>query len=605
MARKQPQPLHYPDTSRGLNNFTIDRNLQRYLQRVYPDMLARKAQVLESLGAFAAGRLDEQAEYSDRIAPPVLKRDLDRTVAPQKRVSRVVLNEEYKDCQQEIYRHGILASCFDPAQPEPHMLAFLAQYLVSYSDISTGCPLAMTHPDALLLATRAPQPVRDKFLPQFLRTDGHTMIGGTWATEWAGGSDVRRNTKTEAVLVDKDSFRCAVDGRNFFTSAMGFDSWGGMKTVRFGKPGKDGEKEEIALVFIPRFTDEKWDEPEQHRMLNNVSVTHLKEKSGTEGLATAEVEMDGATGYLVADEKNGLRAMMEALGCSRVHNAMAAAGVMHRAYVEAMCWVTHRRTFGQTLDNYEDIQEDLLKLKTEWLGGAALAFEAARSFDDALHDKTRRTWLRVVTALAKYRTAEQATESTALATEIIGGIGYTKDHPIERIHRDAMVLRVWEGPKNIQARELVAVLRGGGDKAFIQRLDKIAKELPQEMSWEKSRLTYIRDKMDSALKHLMLCPERDGIAGQRYMKDMARALTYALLCEEAGHEIRLHNDISKQLVAKDFYDEHYRTEIKPSLNRSELHRHFNAVAQGLPIPARPEAENEADAPPAPKPGGNI
>lgn len=583
----KPAKLHYPDRARGLNNFTIDRNLGRFLQRVYPAMLQRQRATLESLGAFCGGRLDAQAEYSDRIAPPVLRQDLDRTVAAQKRVGSVVLNDEYKDCQQELYCHGVIARCFDKQNPEPHMLAFLAQYLVSYSDISTGCPLAMTHPDALVLATRAPATVREKFLPQFLRTDGKTMIGGTWATEWAGGSDVRGNTRTEAVLVDRENFRCVLDGKNFFTSAMGFDSWGAVKTARMGRANADGEKEGIGLVFVTRFLDDRWEEGEANRQLNSIAVTHLKEKSGTTGLATAEVELDGAAGYLIADEKSGLRTMMEVLGCSRIHNAMAAAGVMHRAYVEAMCWATHRTAFGKAIVNYEDVQEDLLKLKTAWLGGAALAFEAARSFDDALHDKDKGLWQRVATALAKYSTAEQATECTARATEIIAGIGYTKDHPIERINRDAMVLRVWEGPKNIQGRELVAVLRSGGDKAFLQRLDSIIETLPRDMGWEKGRLGYLRGRMDASLKDLSATRE-SALAGPRLLHDLSQALTYALLCEEAAHEIRVHNDVSKQLVARSFYDEHYRTDPRTAFGKCDLHRHFNEVAQGVPVPARKE-----------------
>lgn len=584
LQASQNKPMVYPQRARGLNNFTIDRNLERYLIRTFPGMLQRQRQTLESLGAFCAGALDAQAEYSDQVHPPAFRRVLDNPVAAARRLGTVELNDRYKDCQQELYRHGVIAKCLDAQNPEPHMLAFITQYMTSYSDISTGCPLAMTHPDALILAGRAPQKMRDKFLPQFLRTDGKTMVGGTWATEWAGGSDVRRNTQTEAVLVDKEEGRCLLDGRNFFTSAMGFDSWGAIKTARMrGEDGTEG----IALIFVTRFLDDKWDDDEWNRQLNPINVAHLKDKSGTAGLATAEVELEGATGYLIADEKNGLRVMMEALSCSRVHNAMAAAGVMHRAYVEAMCWASHRQAFGHTIDNYEDVQEGLLKLKTEWQAGSALAFEAARTFDEALHDKNRQTWLRVATALAKYRTAEMATTCTGLATEIVGGTGYTQDHPIERIHRDAMVLRVWEGPKNIQAKELMFILRKGGADAFTARLDDIIGKLPvDDMGWEKSRLIYLRDKLGEGLRELMICPEKDQLAGQRFMKDMATALSYALLCEEAACEIHAYNDMSKQLVARAFYEDHYRHEIKPSLSKSDLHRHFTAAVQDLPIPAR-------------------
>lgn len=589
-----PEPLSYPQNARQWNNFTTDRNLERFLLRACPGLLHKHRDMLHSLGAFCAGPLDEQAQYSSQVHPPALRRELDSVAAPDRRIGRIVLNDRYKDCQQELYRRGVVAGCFDGNEPGGHMLAFLAQYLVSYADISTGCPLAMTHPDALVLATRAPQTVRDKFLPQFLRTDGRTMVGATWATEWAGGSDVRGNTRTVAVPAGGADGRCTVTGRNFFTSAMGFDSWGAMKTARMtDESGREG----IALVFIPRFTDGKWDEDDAARQPNNIDVAHLKEKSGTAGLATVEVELEGATGYLIAGPKDGLRVMMEALGVSRIHNAMAAAGVMHRAYVEAMCWAQHRKTFGNTLDRYEDIQEDLLKLKTEWLGAAALAFEAAKSFGDALADPARTPWLRVATALAKYRTAEKATECTSVTTEIVGGIGYTRDHPIERIHRDAMVLRVWEGPKNIQARELVHILRHGGAEAFISRLGNIAAGLDTPpLAREKTRLLHIRNRIQAGLTSLLPRPEKDGLAGQRFLKDMAKALTYALLCEEAGHEIRAHNDCSKQLVARAFYEENYRTQIKPSLQKSALHRHFTQIARNLPIPPPPQKT-----PPPPRP----
>lgn len=587
-------PLAYPNRARGLNNFIIDRNLERYLQRVYPDLLHRQHKTLASFGAFCGGRLDEQAEYSDRAAPPKLIHDLDLAVAPTKRTGRVELNDKYKDCQQELYRHGMLAKCFDSQNPEPHMLAFLAQYMTSYTDISTGCPLAMTHPDALILATRAPEPVRKKFLPQFLRTDGKTMIGSTWATEWAGGSDVRGNTETLAIMTGEHS--CILNGRNFFTSATGFDSWGAIKTVRLDR----GQGEGIALVFVTRFLDENWEKNPEDRRPNAINVEHLKEKSGTEGLATAEVALEGATGYLVADEKNGLRVMMEALGCSRVHNAMAAAGVMHRAYVEAMCWASHRRTFGDELLNRPDIQEDLLKLKTEWLGGAAIAFEAAKSFDEALHDKNKRAWLRVVTALAKYRTAEKATECTALATEIVGGTGYTKDHPIERIHRDAMVLRVWEGPKHIQARELMHVLANGGAQAFLQKLDQIAGHLgPGDFGLEQYRLMKLRNEFEQAFKTLALKGGDTAIAGPRLLRALSTGLTYALLCDEAVHETHHYNDKTKLLVARSFYEENISTNIL-SLGASELHRHFNDVARGLPVPFRRQPVAQGNAPQPPK-----
>ena len=63
-------------------------------------------------------------------------------------------------------------------------------YMVAQSDIATGCPFAMTHPTAYVLDRLAPQAVKDKYLPEILRTDGKTAICGTWATERHSGSDI-------------------------------------------------------------------------------------------------------------------------------------------------------------------------------------------------------------------------------------------------------------------------------------------------------------------------------------------------------------------------------------------------------------------------------
>ena len=99
------------------------------------------------------------------------------------------------------------------------MLPFIGQYLVSHSDVSTGCPFAMTHPVAYVLAHYAPEFLRQKYLPELLRTDGATAVGGTWATEKHSGSDIG-NTTTKVTKHSDGHHR--LQGHNWFTSAIGF-----------------------------------------------------------------------------------------------------------------------------------------------------------------------------------------------------------------------------------------------------------------------------------------------------------------------------------------------------------------------------------------------
>lgn len=137
-TRTMPHASHdWPAQTRGLNFYTRDRNLQRFLARSAAAMLTRQAPMLEDFGAFCGGELDAQAAYSDRIHPPVLKQEVTDPIRPDQRQGHVYLNPRYEAAQQELYRRGFIAASFDKTTPEPAILPFVGQYLVSKSDIAT------------------------------------------------------------------------------------------------------------------------------------------------------------------------------------------------------------------------------------------------------------------------------------------------------------------------------------------------------------------------------------------------------------------------------------------------------------------------------------
>ena len=391
-----PSPL-WPERTRGLNFFRVDHNLQRFLTRYYPVLMQNEEKRLEDLGKFCSTELEDQAEYSDRIHPPVLTQEVVDRIRPDERRGHVYLNERYKDTQQELYRRELLAKCFGPENKESHMLPFIGQYLVSHSDVSTGCPFAMTHPVAYVLAHYAPEFLRQKYLPELLRTDGATAVGGTWATEKHSGSDIG-NTTTK-VTKHRDGHH-RLQGHNWFTSAIGFRKFLTLKTAR--PEAAPGGSKGLGLYLVPSHIDDDWSIP------NEYNVTHLKDKLGTRGLPTGEVTLDGTLCHEIVPAGQGVKIMMEALGCSRVHNAMGSAGIMHRALLESLCWTSHRAPFGKRLIEQPMIQKRLVDIMTEWMAGSALAFHAAHGFDEAVHDPSQKPWVRIVTALAKFKTAEQA-----------------------------------------------------------------------------------------------------------------------------------------------------------------------------------------------------
>ena len=575
---KQQEPS-FPQSARGLNFFDTDANLHRFLERAAPGLLQRRGAVLGRLGAFAGDRLDRQAEQSDQDFPPALKDMPDNRTAPTGRRNEIRLNREYEECQQELYKNGILAACFDKSAPESHILPFVAMYMVAQSDIATGCPFAMTHPTAYVLDRLAPQAVKDKYLPEILRTDGETAICGTWATERHSGSDIG-GTVTTAFRQDDGSYR--LQGHNWFTSAFGFKKFMGIKTARAAEAPTGGKG--LGLYLVPSHIDDDW------AVGNNLDIKHLKRKLGTRGLPTVEVDLQGALAYEIVPAGQGLKAMMTALGCSRAHNAMGAAGVMRRAYMESLCWAGNRETFGKKLIERPMVQKRILDIAVQWMAGSALAFEAARSFDDAAKDSRKEPWMRIVTALAKFRTAEQAVWCAQKALELVGGNGYTEDYATARQFRDAMVLPVWEGPEQIQALELMRMIAGDepGDRLFLEKIASVRDPLPAAMNGENINLSALASTMERSFKKMRAESQKVELVADEFLHKMSDVLTYALLCEEAAWIYENKNDGTKLLICRAYHAHVWPGEFAaPSFSPGALLRHFNHIVQSEPIPPGP------------------
>lgn len=570
-----PSPL-WPERTRGLNFFRVDHNLQRFLTRYYPVLMQNEEKRLEDLGKFCSTELEDQAEYSDRIHPPVLTQEVVDRVRPDERRGHVYLNERYKDTQQELYRRELLAKCFAPENKESHMLPFIGQYLVSHSDVSTGCPFAMTHPVAYVLAHYAPEFLRQKYLPELLRTDGATAVGGTWATEKHSGSDIG-NTTTK-VTKHRDGHH-RLQGHNWFTSAIGFRRFLTLKTAR--PEAAPGGSKGLGLYLVPSHIDDDWSIP------NEYNVTHLKDKLGTRGLPTGEVTLDGTLCHEIVPAGQGVKIMMEALGCSRVHNAMGSAGIMHRALLESLCWTSHRAPFGKRLIEQPMIQKRLVDIMTEWMAGSALAFHAAHGFDEAVHDPSQKPWVRIVTALAKFKTAEQAVWCADKALTLIGGNGYTEEYPTARQYRDAMVTKVWEGPEQIQALELMRMIGSSPSdtQLFMDKLAEIAPELPDAMGGEKDHLKTLNGKLQAQFKILAANPAVATEMADDFLRDMANILAYAFLCDEAAWEVTHCNDQQKLLVARHYYERTFEHCIGPSPTYEPLRKHFDSIVKNIEVPA--------------------
>ena len=492
---------------------SFDPYLEPWLISRVPRMVPHASQLAE-FRDWVLTEVDAQANYTDRYAPPALE-TYDRN---GEIINRIVTNRWYDEQHAELYRRGIVGLPYSAGAP--HLLTFAMGYILSQADISLHCPVTLTGSVAYVLSAHAPDAVRQKYLNDVVRMDGLARTGGTWATEQHGGSDV--GATTTRALRSSNGFELV--GVKWFTSNA--NSGLAVATARpeGAPPGSAG----LGLYLVPSHFE--------NGTPNHYRIRRLKDKLGTKGLPTGEIDLLGAEAIEIAPPPQGLKLMMEALEYSRVHNAVGSVGVQRRALREALAWTESRRAFGHVLREYPMVQDELLRMRVEFEAGALLAFEAAIAFDETQQNSSRRTWLRLVIALAKYLTAESAIQASRVALELVGGNGYTSDYPLARLLRDAQVLTIWEGPANIQALELLRLLspQYGGWEQYRLRLTAITEKMPASVGRLRAALAKrIEDDTEAAA-----ITTRDAQSAQRFARKLlhrlSQTLALGLLCEAAA-----------------------------------------------------------------------
>jgi alkylation response protein AidB-like acyl-CoA dehydrogenase len=303
---------------------------------------------------------------------------------------------------------------------------------------------------AYLLEHFANEQVKERFLPHVISTGEVELFeGATFLTERQGGSDVGSN-ETKAV---KEEEHYLLYGEKYFASNAGQC---GVAMVLARMEGAQGGTKGISLFAVPWRLEEG--------KLNGIQIRRLKDKLGVKAVPSGEVVFDGAKAYLVGEESKGIYYMMEALNLSRVCNAVASIGIMRRAYTEARNYALNRETFGNKLINFPMIRESLVELAVKQEVETSAMFELIELFDRVMRKKgpvSQKDIVlnRLLIALLKKETAEQAVHFSHEAIEMHGGNGYIEDFVTPRLLRDAQVLTVWEGTANILGLEVLRLIK--------------------------------------------------------------------------------------------------------------------------------------------------
>ncbi|HUJ22881.1 MAG TPA: acyl-CoA dehydrogenase family protein, partial [Bryobacteraceae bacterium] len=134
---------------------------------------------------------------------------------------------------------------------------------------------------------------------------------------------------------------------------------------------------------------------------------------------------------------------IETLNEGRIAIGAQMIGLARGALEHAVAYAKERKQFGKTISEFQGVQFQLAKMATEVEAARLLVYNAARMRDAGLlfvHEA----------AMAKYYSSEIAEKVASKAIEILGGVGITKDYPVEKLYRDAKIGRIYEGTSNMQ-----------------------------------------------------------------------------------------------------------------------------------------------------------
>ncbi len=186
------------------------------------------------------------------------------------------------------------------------------------------------------------------------------------------------------------------------------------------------------------------------------SVGKLERKLGVRGSPTGEILLDDVAvpvGHRIGEENAGFGYAMEALNGSRPIIGAQAVGIAQGALDLAARYATERSQFGSHIADFQGVQFMLADMATKLEAARALVYRACSMLDAGAEG------VAAAAAMAKLNASDAAMQITTDAVQVLGGAGYTKDYPVERMLRDAKITQIYEGTNQIQriviARSLI------------------------------------------------------------------------------------------------------------------------------------------------------
>ena len=192
------------------------------------------------------------------------------------------------------------------------------------------------------------------------------------------------------------------------------------------------------------------------------AVGKKEDNLGIRASSTCELILDDCAvpkENVLGEPGQGYKIAIETLNEGRIGIGAQALGIAEAALDHALRYAKQRRQFGKPIAEFQGLQFQLAELATEVEAARLMVYNAARLKDSGAPFLSE-------AAMAKLHASETAVRVTAKALDVFGGVGFTKEYPVEKLYRDAKIATIYEGTSNMQLQTIAKHLLADDAKLF-------------------------------------------------------------------------------------------------------------------------------------------